>query len=85
MWGVISYYVGEIGRPDLWLYDSEEEAIKGLQRVWENCFNAALDDVDFADRFTWHEERLARVAWDNGNKVSFRYFEVVQQNTRETI
>ena len=47
-YAVVSYYVGETGDTELWLYDTENEAIKALNRLWKQSYNLALKDEDFA-------------------------------------
>ena len=46
-YAVVSYWVGEAGDTELWLYDTENEAIEALNRLWEQSYNLALEDEDF--------------------------------------
>lgn len=81
-YAVISYWVGEVGNTELWLYDTEEEAQEALVRLWEQSYNLALEDEDFDESNTYHEDYFAVVAWED---ELYRYFEVVKQNNKEVI
>ena len=81
-YAVISYWVGEVGNTKLWLYDTEEEAQEALVRLWEQSYNLALEDEDFDESNTYHEDYFAVVAWED---ELYRYFEVVKQNNKEVI
>lgn len=74
-WAVTSYWCGESGVTKIWLCSSEEEAINKMQRLWEKSYNFALEDDNFDEERSYHEEHEARVAWDD---ELYRIFEVVQ-------
>lgn len=81
-YAVVSYWVGETGDTELWLYDTENEAKEALNRLWEQSYNLALDDEDFDEGNSYHEDYFAVVAWKD---ELYRYFEVVKQNEKEII
>ena len=81
-YAVVSYWVGETGDTELWLYDTEKEAIEALNRLWEQSYNLALEDEDFDKDNSYHEDYFAVVAWKD---ELYRYFEVVKQNEKEVI
>ena len=81
-YAVVSYWVGETGDTELWLYDTENEAIEALNRLWEQSYNLALEDEDFDEDNSYHEDYFAVVAWKD---ELYRYFEVVNQNEKEVI
>ena len=81
-YAVISYWVGETGNAEFWLYDTEEKAKEALNRLWEQSYNFALGDEKFDEMNSYHEDYLAVVAWKDG---LYRYFEVVEQNQEEII
>jgi len=61
----------------IWIYDSKEEAIEALQRIWEYFYNLALEDDDFKqDNSTYHEEEYAQLAWEKGKLRIFYIIEV---------
>lgn len=65
----------------IWIYDSKEKAIEALQRIWEYFYNLALADDDFKqDRFTYHEEDYAQLAWRSGK---LRIFYIIKVSERE--
>lgn len=81
-YAVISYYVGETGDTEFWLYDTEDEAEEALNRLWKQSYNLALEDEDFDEDNSYKEDGFAAVAW----KVElYRYFEVVKQSKDEVI
>lgn len=81
-YAVVSYWVGEAGDTELWLYDTEKEAKEALNRLWKQSYNFALEDENFDDSNSYHEDYFAVVAWEDG---LYRYFEVVKQNKEEVI
>ena len=81
-YAVISYWCGEVGDSDVWLYDSEKEAIEAMNRLWEKSYNFALEDDNFDEDRSYHEEYEARVAWDD---ELYRIFEVKQISEKEEI
>lgn len=81
-YAVVSYYVGETGDTELWLYDTENEAIEALNRLYEQSYNIALEDEDFDEDNSYHEDYFGVVAWKD---ELYRYFEVVKQNEKEVI
>lgn len=51
--------------PETVLFTGYEEATDYLLKAWEDCYNAFLvDDVEFVEYMTYHEEKYARVVWD---------------------
>ncbi len=82
MYGVVSYWVGETGDSNLWLYKTESEAQRAMNKLWEQSFNLALEDDDFDEEASYHEEDYAVVAWEDG---LYRYFEVIKANDKEEI
>lgn len=72
-WAVISYYVGETGDTEVCLFDTEDLAKKAMLGLWEKSYNAALEDDDFSQEKSYHEEYFAQVTWNDG---LYRYFEV---------
>lgn len=81
-YAVITYWVGENDISKVWLYATKEEAIKAMNRLWEQSFNFALEDDNFHEKKSYHEEEFAQVVWDDG---LIRYFEVVKISTEERI
>ena len=81
-YAVVSYWVGKTGDTELWLYNTEKEAIEALNRLWEQSYNLALEDEDFDEDNSYHEDYFAVVAWKD---ELYRYFEVVKQNEKEVI
>ena len=81
-YAVVSYWVGETGDTELWLYKTENEAKEALNRLWEQSYNLALEDENFDEDNSYHEDYFAVVAWED---ELYRYFEVVKQNEREII
>lgn len=79
---VVSYWVGESGNTEMWLYDSQEDARFALNKLWEQSYNLALEDENFDEENSYHEDDLAVVAWKDN---LYRYFEVVKQNMTEEI
>lgn len=82
MVAVVSYWLGESGETQVWLYENYSEAVKGMNRLWEDSYNLALEDENFNEVDSYHEEDFAVVAWNDG---LFRYFEVVMPSRTETI
>lgn len=81
-YAVISYWVGETGDTEMWLYDSEKEAREALNKLWRQSFDLAAEDENFDEENSYHEDDFAVVAWEDN---LYRYFEVVRQNTVEKI
>lgn len=81
-YAVVSYYVGVAKDTELWLYDTEKEAIEALSRLWEQSYNLALEDEDFDEDYSYHDDYVAAVTWKDDR---YRYFEVVKQNEKEVI
>lgn len=81
-YAVVSYYVGEAGDTNLWLYDTEKEAIDAMNRLWEQSYNLALKDEDFDEESSYHEGYFGIIAWEC---EVYRYFEVVKQSEKEEI
>ena len=81
-YAVVSYWVGEAGDTELWLYDTEEEAKEALNRLWKQSYNLALEDENFDKNNSYHDDYFAVVAWED---ELYRYFEVVKQNKEEVI
>jgi len=81
-YAVISYWVGETGPTQFWLYDTQEEAKEALYRLWEQSYNLALEDENFDAGRSRHDEDSAVVAWKDG---LCRYFELCEQSKEETI
>ena len=81
-YAVVSYWVGEAGDTELWLYDTYEDAKEALNRLWEQSYNFALEDENFDADNSYHEDDFAVVAWED---ELYRYFEVVKQNKEEVI
>lgn len=85
MVAVVSYWLGEAGETRVtrvWLYENYSEAVKGMNKLWEDSYNLALEDEDFDESNSYHEENFAVVAWIDG---LFRYFEVVVSSEKEDI
>ncbi len=80
-YAVVSYWVGETGDTEIWLYDSREDARFALNKLWQQSFDLAAEDKDFDEEKSYHEDDFAVVTWDG----LYRYFEVVKQNTVEKI
>ena len=81
-YAVVSYWVGETGDTELWLYDTEDDATEALKRLWEQSYNLALEDENFDKSNSYHDDYFAVVAWED---ELYRYFEVVKQNKEEVI
>lgn len=81
-YAVISYWVGETGDTNVWLYNTEKEAIDAMNKLWEQSFNLALEDEDFDEENSYHEDCFGVVAWKN---EVYRRFEVVRQSEKEEI
>ena len=80
---VISYWIGERESSKVWLYNTYKEATEGMARLWEQSFNLALEDEDFDEKNSYHEESFGVIAWDdNGLR---RCFEVVNTSKTENI
>ncbi len=79
---VVSYWVGESGNTEMWLYDSQEDARFALNKLWQQSFDLASEDENFDEENSYHEDDLAVVAWKDN---LCRYFEVVKQNMTEEI
>lgn len=77
---VVSYWVGEAGDTNIWLYDTEKEAIDAMNRLWEQSYNLALKDEDFDGLRSYHKEYFGVVAWKD---ELYRYFEVVKQSEKK--
>ena len=50
-----------------------------MNKFWETSFNWALEDVNFNEDDSYHEEYYAEVCWDDNLK---RVFEVVKINEK---
>ena len=75
--------VKEMKVDKIWIYDSKEEAIEALQRIWEYFYNLALADDDFKqDKSTYHEEDYAQLAWEKGK---LRIFYIIKISEREIL
>ena len=74
MTAVVSYWFGESGETQVWLYENEEKAIEGMNRLWKQSYNLALEDDDLDEFNSYYRDDIAVVAWLDG---LFRYFEVV--------
>lgn len=87
MWAVVSSWDGNTGEgPDaVWVYPTREDAIKGLENLWEQSYNLALDDEEFDedDDQTWHEEEHAQVFWKG--HTTWRHFNIVEVMDREEL
>ena len=81
-YAVVSYWIGEAGEAEVWTYPTEEDAIDGLQRLWEQSFNLACEDDNFDEDNSYHEDWVAVVAWTDDLR---RYFEVVKINKTEKL
>lgn len=77
---VVSYWVGETGDTEVWLYDSQEDAADALAKLWKRSFELARKDRDFIEEDSYHDDDFAVVAWNNG---LYRYFEAVRPNNAE--
>lgn len=68
-----------------YLFDTEAEAIEFLEKYWQWSFNLALDDDNFNEELSYHDERYGRVSWGyDGEDV--REFQVVKvENTNRFI
>ena len=82
MYGVISYWEGEYNPANLWLYQTEKEAIDAIQRLWEQSYSLALEDENFDENSSYHKKYLGCIAWDDG---VYKYFEVVKQSEKEEL
>ena len=58
-WNVVSYWVGETGDAKVWNYPTKEQAIDAMQKLWEKSFNYALEDENFDEESSYHEEYFA--------------------------
>ena len=81
-YAVVSYWVGELGYTNIWLYNTEKEAIDAMNRLWEKSFNFALEDENFDEKNSYHEEHFGVIAWRDG---LYRCFEVVRQSEKEEV
>lgn len=81
-YAVVSYWVGEAGDTNILLYDTEKEAIDAMNRLWEQSYNFALEDKDFDEGSSYHEDYFGVVVWKD---ETYRYFEVVKQSEKEEI
>ena len=80
MYAVVSSWLN-YDNVDVWLYSTHEEAISGMNRLWEQSFNLALGDDDFNEEESYHEEEVAEVVWLDET----RRFNVVKVNEKEEI
>lgn len=80
MYAVISYWQDIDAPSNMCLYKTEEEAIDAMQRLWEKSYNFALEDENFDEDNSYHEENLGCVAWEDG---LYRFFEVVKECKEE--
>lgn len=81
MYAVVSDWLND-DSVDVWLYPTYKEAIAGMNRLWEQSFNLALEDDDFNEEESYHEEKVAEVFWLDG---TIRRFSVVKVNEKEKI
>lgn len=76
-YAVISYWNERLGKPQIWLYDSESTAKEALNKLWQQSYNQALEDENFDEDNSYLEDGFAIVAWKYD---LYRYFEVVKQS-----
>lgn len=81
-YAVVSYWSKEADSAKMWLYNSQEEARKGLYKLWRQSVGFALEDEDFDKENSYLDCDFAVVAW--GDELR-RYFEVVKQSIIEEI
>ena len=79
---VISYYCGESGDSKIWSAASYKDAVDKMNRLWEKSYNCALEDDNFDEARSYHEEEYAQVAWTDD---LYRIFEVVAVSEKEEI
>lgn len=79
-YAVVSYWVGEAGDTELWLYNTEEDASAALNRLWEQSYNLALKDENFDEANSYHEVYFGVISWKD---ELYRYFEVVEQTKKK--
>lgn len=79
-YAVVSYWVGEAGDTEIWLYNSEKEAQHMLNKLWQQSFELAEEDKNFDEENSYQEDNFAVVAWKDN---LCRYFEVVIPNVTE--
>ncbi len=81
-YAVVSYWVGETGDTEVWPYASREDARFALNKLWQQSLDLAMEDEDFDEENSYHEDDFAVVSWKDD---LHRYFEVVKQNMVEEI
>lgn len=81
-YAVVSYWFGEAGATNVWLYNTGKEAIDAMNRLWEQSYNLALKDENFDEKKSYHEDCFGVVTWKD---EIYRYFEVIKQSEKEEI
>ena len=79
MWAVVSHKKkdSQTTLEKVWVFDTEEKAIKELELIWQDAFNSALIDVDFIEgEQNFHEDYYAQLVWENDVFMTFEAIEV---------
>ncbi len=81
-YAVVSYWCGESGDTNVWLYDSEDEAVEAKNWLWKKSYDFATEDEDFDPERSSNDKYEARVAWKD---ELYRMFEVQVVSEKEEI
>ena len=83
-YAVVSYWDGEAGDTKVWIYESHEEAVEALKRLWSMSRDLAMEDDNFCEEYTdlVMESETGAVAWTDD---LYRLFEVVKVDAKEQI
>lgn len=73
-YAVIVYYTFGEPESEVYLFDTEEQACKYLESMWDYYYDFALEDSDFDEENSYCVENYAELVWEGTGK---RIFEVV--------
>lgn len=74
-YAVIVYYTFD-PESNVYLFDSYETACDYLEAMWQHCYNLGLEDNDFDEDGSYHEEGYAQIKWGDSDDC-YRIWEVV--------
>ena len=81
-YAVISYSLEQYEMPNVWLYETEEEAKEALKRLYKKAYDEALKDDNFEEDECYLNDVTGMLSWGEDYK---RCFEFANITTEEDI
>ncbi len=78
-YAVISYSLEQYEMPNVWLYETEEEAKEALKRLYKKAYDEALKDDNFEADECYLNDVTGMLSWGEDYKCCFEFANITTE------